>query len=470
MMLTVGQLAEVTGGALLCGDPACEAGPLRTDTRILRPGDVFVALRGANFDGDEFIAQALGMGAGGVICSRDVTLESVGGNAFVLQVPDTTVALADVARAWRRRINPVVAAITGSSGKTTTKEMAAHLCRESLSILATEGNRNNHIGLPLTLLRLRPDHACAIVEMGMNHSGELAALAGVAEPDLGVITVVGDAHIGNFADGQDGVIAAKAELPANMRRNGTAILNADCHNTRALRTRYTMPNSVFTFGLAEDADIRANNIRACEPFGYDFDLHLFEYRVRTHLSVFGRYQIHNALAAAAVAVMLGVDPHLIADRLASFRAPDMRSCVTRIGGIDIVEDCYNAAPSATVEALRSFAEWKPDARHFVLLGEMKELGGLAEPCHRRVGRAAAAGAFDMIVCAGPGASWIADEARLHNARAIHFEKVDDAAAFLCDALDEGDALLIKGSRAVRLERAIDCLRACHESREGSPRL
>ena len=220
MNLTVADILKCTGGLLAQGREDMPVGRLCTDTRILRPGDVYVALRGRHYDGEEFVLQALEKGAGGVICSREFSLCAGPEGAFAVQVLDTTMALGDVARHWRRRVNPTVLAISGSTGKTTTKEMVAHICRTSMSIHATEGNQNNHIGLPLTLTRLREDHEAAIVEMGMNHSGELKALAQIAEPDIALLTNVGDAHLGNF-DGIDHLLAAKAELIEALPESAT---------------------------------------------------------------------------------------------------------------------------------------------------------------------------------------------------------------------------------------------------------
>jgi len=458
MKLTLGEIAQATGGRLLRGDPAATVRRVCTDTRLLRPGDIFVAIKGPNYDGGEFIAEAIARDASGVIAAGPIFAASAGEDAFILRVEDGAKALGDIARAWRRRVAPVVAAITGSTGKTTTKEMTAHLCGPVLPSLATEGNKNNHIGLPLTLLRLEERHRAAIVEVGMNHSGELSALASIAEPDIAVLTNIADAHIGNFPDGLKGLIAAKAELIEALPADGTALISADCPNCATARTLHRLPRRVLTFGEAPGADIRAAGVRRMRPYGYEFELHMLEWRGRVTLPLFGRYQVGNALAAAGLAFLLGVSPEEAAHGLATFQAPEMRAQVELINGVRVIEDCYNASPSATIASIRSFAEMGTDARLFLLLGGMRELGGLSEEYHRAVGRAAADPRIHEIVCCGAEARWIADEACRSHASVNHVQTTSEAAEHLRSVLRPGDSLLVKGSRLEHLERAIERLR------------
>ncbi|MBI5155144.1 UDP-N-acetylmuramoyl-tripeptide--D-alanyl-D-alanine ligase [Candidatus Poribacteria bacterium] len=461
MKMTLAQMADCTGGMIAAGNPSTVVTGLCTDTRVLRPGDVFAAIRGNRFDGEEFVGRALELKAAGVICSGEVSLARQSNGAFLLLVPDTTTALGGIAREWRRRLDPTVVAITGSCGKTTTKDMTAHLLRGSLCVLSTEGNKNNQFGLPLTLLRMREDHQAAVVELGMNHAGELDALTRIAEPDFGILTNVGDAHIGNF-DSRDGLIAAKAELFEAMAEETTAILNGDCPGVRRLIERHRLPGRRVTFGVSSACDVEARSVEACTPFGYRFVLRCNDDCVPVYLPVFGRYQVSNALAAAAAASALGVPAAVIAERLETFQAPEMRSHIAVLNGIQVVEDCYNASPTATVEALSSFGELRNANRRFVLLGDMFELGEFTESGHRRVGEAVARARVEMAACVGEHARWIADEACRHSAPALHFETIEDAVAALRAEMAPGDALLIKGSRAARLERAMPLLGAAQE--------
>ncbi|MBX3730461.1 MAG: UDP-N-acetylmuramoyl-tripeptide--D-alanyl-D-alanine ligase [Candidatus Sumerlaeia bacterium] len=461
MRLSVHDIVESTGGLLVRGSGATVVERVCTDTRILQPGDLFVAISGDRFDGNEFAAAALKAGAAGVVCETRTARELPAGSGFVVEVDNGTAALGLIARAWRRRLDTTIVGLTGSSGKTTTKELTAHLCTGSLPVFATEGNKNNHVGLPLMMLRLEPTHRAAILEMGMNHSGEIAWLTSLAEPDIGLLTNIGDAHLGNFPD-HDALIAAKAELFETMGPDGMAILNADCPNTRKVRPDIISRRDTILFGESEEAQVRACRVEACEPFGYRFDLSIHGHSFPAYLPVFGRYQVTNALAATCVAIELGVPIEAVVERLGTFQAPQLRSHVQTIAGVRVIEDCYNASPAAVRAALASFAQLSGPGRRFVLLGDMNELGAFAEACHRRVGRAAARAQLDGILCVGGLAQWIAFEAAERGAPAWHFDTIEAAVDRLAAIVRPDDVVLVKGSRIARLERALGLLRAALE--------
>lgn len=457
MNLTLAEMAALTGGDIVKGDPAATAARVSTDSRALAAGDLFVALRGPNHDATSFVLNALVAGAAGVVTSRiPCAVEALPGAGFVLRVDDTTQALADIARGWRLKLGTKVIAITGSSGKTTTKELIAHLLRPHTPTHATEGNKNNHVGLPLTLLSATADHRVIVCEMGMNHSGEIASLTRTAVPDIGVLTNVGDAHLGNF-ESREALAAAKGELFENMAPSTTAIMNADCDTSQSLLARGRVPRNVVQFGEARTAEVRALNIEPITPFGWKFLLQAPDRMVPAEVALFGRYQVANALAAATVASLMGVTALEIAERFATFQPPKMRSQMVELDGFTIIEDCYNASPSATVAAIQSFAAMDLKGRRFVLLGDMAELGAFAEESHRRVGRAAAAAKVDMIFCVGDSAKWTGDEASRNGGRVIRFDRIEAAVDLLHGILEAGDALLVKGSRVARLERAIELL-------------
>lgn len=464
--LTAGRIAEVSGGRIAAGAADARIANVSTDTRSLKPGDLYVAIRGESFDGNAFVADALKKGACGAVCEQAPAAADVPPGAFVVQVADSVRALGAMAREWRRIVNPMVVAITGSSGKTTTKELAAHLCEENLSLLVTAGNLNNHIGLPITLLGLKEEHTTAIVEVGMNHSGELRTLTEIAEPSIGVLTNIGDAHLGNFRSIDD-LVAAKGELFATMKRNTTAIVNADCPNMPAIRKMNILPWEVITFGEGPDANIRATDIKPIEPYGWEFTLWFYKWDQPVRLPVFGRYQVANALAASTVALLLGVTPETIQKRMATFDPPKQRSHVHTWGGVRVIEDCYNASPSATVAALKSFAETGGMKRRFALLGDLAELGRFGEAQHRRVGAAAAQAMVDRVVAVGDLSRWTAEEAEAEGARAEHFGDVEAAVQYLLRELQPGDGVLVKGSRAARLERAIELLKSELAAKEKS---
>jgi len=455
--LTVRQILEATGGTLVRGDAGSVVQSVSTDTRTLQPGDLFVALGGENFDGEKFVPEALQKGAGGVICRDAGSVAGAENGAVAIRHDDPLRAFGQIASAWRRTVSPMVVGITGSSGKTTVKELAAHLCKD-LSLVSTKGNFNNLVGLPKTLLELTEKHTDAIVELGMNHAGELTRLTEITQPDIGVLTNVGDAHLGNF-ENLDGLIAAKAELFATMRRNTTAIINVDDANSRKMFEMGVLPWEVITYGESDTAKIRATNINHSSDSGWKFTINFYKWDVDVQLPLFGRWQIHNALAAATIALLLGVTPETIAARMATFNPPNMRSQIKEAAGVSIVVDCYNASPSATIAALRSF-ETTPEARHrYALLGDMSELGAFEKGQHRRVGAAAAELGLAGIFTTGEASRYIAEEARDCGATATHFPNRSDAVEALVECLEPGDALLVKASRRAKLEQVLELLEA-----------
>jgi UDP-N-acetylmuramoyl-tripeptide--D-alanyl-D-alanine ligase len=467
MNFTVAELALACGGRLLQGNPNQPAGRIGTDTRTLQPGETFLGLSGRNFRGEDFIPQAVARGAAGLIASALTVPEGVPESTFYIQVPDTLRALGDIAMEWRRVVDPRLAVITGSAGKTTTKEMLAFLCRSQLRSHATEGNFNNLIGLPLTLLRLREEHEACICELGMNHPGELRRLTEIAIPDIAIITNIGNAHIGNFGT-MERLIAAKAEPFEAMPRDSTAVINADCPHASMMGEAFNIPPTVITYGQNPKADIRAENVRLAKPYGYDFTLRILEFSQRIHLKVFGRYQVNNALAAAAGAVSFGIDASRIAECLAEFNAPAMRAQTEWFDGMFIVTDCYNASPDSVIATLWSLNDVQGLRRKAALLGDMKELGDQSRKYHERVGRTLAEAGFDIVCTVGTESEAIVTEAATHGLVARHFTDGDEAAAFLCQTLQPNDALVIKGSRAMRMEDVLLRLKERRAAlREGS---
>jgi len=454
MKLTLAELVAATSGQLVGGKPEMIVARIGTDTRTIEPGMAFLALRGDRFDGHAFIPEALRRGANLVIASE--VPAGWTGAVPMLVVHDTTCALGRIASWWRDHLAPRVVAITGSAGKTTTKEMVAHLLGANANVLATEGNLNNHIGLPFTMMRLEPSHGIAVLELGMNHSGEIRYLTELCRPDVGVLTNVGDAHIGNFPN-HEALIRAKGELFETMAPKGVAIMNADCERTKWLRANLSLPTDVVLFGESESADVRASNVTPCMPFGFAFTLSVPGERVDVRVPVFGRYQVMNALAATATALQHGVELSEVVRLLETFEPPKMRSRVHNVGGVRVVEDCYNASPSAMIAAIESFASFSGDGRRFLLLGDMYELGDFSEHCHREVGQATARALADEVYCVGKSSLWIADEARSRGVNARYFSGLEPAVEQLARQLVPGDAVLVKGSRLARLERAVERL-------------
>jgi UDP-N-acetylmuramoyl-tripeptide--D-alanyl-D-alanine ligase len=419
-----------------------------TDTRTLAPGDLFVALKGENFDGHEFVARAADSGAVGALVSRHVDCPLP-----QLVVGHTLTALQDYAASWRNDFNLPVVAVTGSNGKTTTKQMLSSIFVTRGPVLATQGNLNNHIGLPLTLLSLRREHSTAVIEMGANHSGEIALLTRLTRPNVGMITQAGDAHLEGFGS-REGVARAKGELFAGLG-GGIAVINADDAYAPLWR-ELAVGASAISFGFGEHADVRALHVQpfpAEAPVGTRFELRAPVGRQTVTLPLPGRHNVSNALGAAACAVALGMDLADIAAGLACMDAPQGRlSWKTTREGARLLDDSYNANPTslqAGMELLASLA-----GQRILALGGMAELGKDAPRLHYEAGQAAKALRIDRLYALGALA---AEAARGFGEGAQAFEDFKELAAALRPQLNKNVALLVKGSRSSRMERVVAAL-------------
>ena len=413
MMFTVGHVLTATGGRLLAGEPRGAVEGVSTDSRTIRAGQLFVALRGPRFDGHDFIAQAMAPGkdAAGALVVPSRFHGSVPPGRIVIGVEDTLLALQALARAHRAGLPAVsLAAITGSNGKTTTKEMAAGILARRFTVLKNEGNLNNTIGVPLTLLRMTPQHQAAVVEMGISEPGELRRLCEMAGPTMGLITNIGRAHLETLGD-IEGVARAKGELLEGLH-GGLAILNADDPYSRRLAQRTTGP--VMTFGMTHEADVRACDLReGLEGSGTVFTLTARgrgETEVR--LSVPGRHNVLNAAAAAAIAVAFQVDLMTVARGLESFSPVLLRTELIEWHGLRILNDAYNANPDSMQAALLTLAGLRGSGHAVAVLGDMLELGTHAAQAHREAGETAARLGIEGLVLLGDCADLVADGARL----------------------------------------------------------
>lgn len=405
------------------------------DSRTLAPGDLFFALRGANHDGHDHVAAAFERGAAAAIVERPLP-----GNTIV--VPDVLRALQNLARWARQRWGGQVIGVTGSAGKTTTKDAIAHFLTVRFQVGKTTGNYNNHIGTPLSLLRLPDDATHAVIEMGMNHPGEIRELARIAQPQVGVVTNVGHAHVEAF-DSIEGVAAAKRELIEELPAGGVAVLNAD--DPRVSRFAYGGGRTV-TFGLGEAADVRA------VVEGSHFRVGAVEFESLLP----GRHGISNLLAGIATAGVYGIEPAELREPVRSFSAPAGRGTKFVRDGILVLDDCYNASPDA-VRAMLDVLRDAPAARRIAVLGEMLELGRWAEPLHREVGSYVAMCGIPVLVGIRGVARLIVDAAiqgGLAKDAAFFFETPEQAGDHLRAIARAGDAILFKGSRGTHVERAL----------------
>lgn len=409
------------------------------DTRTQNAGDLYFALRGPNFDGHDFAAQAAAQGAAGVVVERPA------GVPVELIVGDTLRALQELGAWARARWGGTVIGVTGSAGKTTTKDAIAHLLSVAMPTGRTVGNFNNHVGVPLSILRLPGECRAAVLEMGMNHAGEIRELAGIGKPEIGVVTNVGYAHV-EFFDSIEGVAAAKRELIEALPASGVAVLNAD--DERVAKFRDAHPGRSVTFGFSEGADVRAEHYDGARfrALGVDFET-----------SMPGRHGVMNLLAGVAVAREFGIAPERLRDAVRAFTPGNMRGERIEHGGMVIWNDCYNANPEAMESMLAVLAE-TPAARRMAVLGEMLELGRAAGELHRRVGRCAKGHGIDFLIGVRGNAREMIDAAvgAGFPANAAYFiEDPAEAGRFVRAIARPGDALLFKGSRGVHVEKALD---------------
>jgi UDP-N-acetylmuramoyl-tripeptide--D-alanyl-D-alanine ligase len=426
------------------------------DSRTVREGELFVAIRGDRFDGHDFVPDAIRKGAWGAIVERPV-LEArfpvMSGLRNVIPVEDSLLSLQEMSLMHRKKFTLPVIGVTGSNGKTTTKEMLAAILRQLGPVLKNEGNLNNHIGVPLTLFKLDAHHRAAIIEMGMSGLGEIELLTRLAMPTVGVITNIGPAHL-QFLGSTDGVAQAKGELLMGMRSDSTAVLNADDRYFNALRAKCT--GRVLSFGMAGPADVRAAELEQQQELT-DFRLQAGGRSVTVRLRAVGRHNVANALAAAAAATALEVPLETVKFGLEEFRPVAMRSELRALQGRTFIADCYNANPASMLAALESLAVLG-GSRSAAVLGDMLELGDAAEAAHREVGAAAARLGIGLLIATGPLARHVvagAVAAGMAGDRVLEAGSTAQAAKLLRERTRPGDTVLVKGSRGMKMETVLE---------------
>lgn len=427
------------------------------DSRTVREGELFVALRGDRFDGHDFVSDAVKKGAWGALVEQSALRlrDACTGLKNVIYVENTLGSLQELALLHRMSFPIPVVAVTGTNGKTTTKEMTAAILGRSGPVLKTEGNLNNHIGVPLTLLRLGSTYKSAVVEMGMSGRGEIALLARIACPVAGVITNIGPAHL-EFLGSIDAVAEAKAELLAALPQDGVAVLNAD--DAYFDRLQANVRSKIISFGLGEHADVRAMSIRQ-EGDGTEFVLIADGQTTPVRLQTVGRHNVYNAVAAAAAALSLGVSHEAVKQGLEEFRPVAMRSELKNVKGLKVLADYYNANPASVAAALETLASLGGDrVRTIAVLGDMLELGSGSAEAHREIGRTAARLGIGLVVAVGPSAGYIAEGAKaagMSDSQVVESQNASQAAAVLRERTHPGDRVLIKGSRGMKLEKVLE---------------
>lgn len=439
-----------TGGKLLQPGPLIFSG-VSTDSRTLAPGQLFVALRGERHDGHDFVRHAAEQSAGGVMVSRPMA--DLPDDLCVIQVADTLRALGAMAESRLRSLSPLVVAITGSTGKTTTKEMTAEILAQSRPVLRTPESYNNEVGVPMAALELNSHHRAAVFELAMRGPGEIAYLARLLRPKVALITNTGLSHLGRLGS-QRAIAEAKAELLAEIAADGTAVLNADDESFGFLKEKSRAP--VRSFGLSREADVRAEKVTGDPVTGLDFLLAAPEGNIRVGLSLPGRHQVMNALAAAAAALAAGGSLNDVAAGLASVKPAKHRLQLLQArGGWKVLDDCYNASPASMREALNLLKEI-PARSRLAALGDMLELGPESALLHRQLGRSAAECKLDFLVTVGEFSGETAAGAlELMAPRQVAAAaRIEEAASLMKPHLCEGSVVLVKGSRALCLETLV----------------
>jgi UDP-N-acetylmuramoyl-tripeptide--D-alanyl-D-alanine ligase len=463
LRVTVGDVAGATAGSIAAGEPGSVIDGFSIDTRTLRPGDLYIALRGERLDGHVFVTDALKVGARGVLVSdADVALAArrLQPAAVVLLVGDTLQALQTLARQVRRRSGARVVAITGSAGKTTTKEVAAEFLEARYSVFKNKGNLNNHIGLPLSLLELRQRPEVAVVELGMNHAGEIRALVAIAEPEIRVWTNVGEAHLEYFGT-IEAIAEAKAEILEQASPDHVLVANANDRRVMAHAPRFA--GRVVTFGIDTNADVQASGVRDLGIDGTRAHLQARTVGAELRVPLTGRSHLANVLAAAAVAMTLQVPLSDIVERASALRPAPHRGEVLRLrNGITVIDDSYNSNPTALEAALDVLGREARGNRRLAVLGEMLELGDASRTLHERCGRAAAAAGLQRLITVGGAPARALGLAAVRAglpARAVtHTPNSDDAASVVVDEIQAGDLVLVKGSRGVRTDVVVERLK------------
>jgi UDP-N-acetylmuramoyl-tripeptide--D-alanyl-D-alanine ligase len=479
MKLVLSKIAEFVSAtnrdAVSVGDEFAQSYSI--DSRTIVPGAIFFAVKGERLDGHDYVDAALKKGAAAAVVRND-QLHRYAGNEIaipfvcddtkdagrsaratpasrLLAVDDTLVALQTLAKAVRRLWGKPLVGVTGSAGKTTTKEAIAHVLGARFNVLKSEGNFNNHFGLPLMLLKLEPEHDVAVIEMGMSHAGEIRALASIALPEIGVVTNVAPVHL-EFFDSIAGIARAKYELIEGLPSTGTAVLNADDEYVSQFGRDFK--GRVITYGIRSRADVSAEDIRSAGAEGSQFSVVAGSGRELARLPLVGEHNILNALAAVAVGMALGLTlPECVA-ALATLAQPDKRGQVLHLGNITVINDCYNSNPKA-LDAMVDALAIMPAGRRIVVAGEMLELGPAAAEMHRAAGRHVAEKKIDLFVGVRGLAQAMVDGARESGAQTEFLATPEEAGEWLARETRDHDVVLLKASRGVKLEKALETWKA-----------
>jgi UDP-N-acetylmuramoyl-tripeptide--D-alanyl-D-alanine ligase len=462
--LRMDEVVQATGGELLRGAAEAEIEGVSVDSRTIRPGELFICIAGQHTDGHRFAGEALRKGAGGLLisspdaCGAALTdMETTGKGAVPLVMTgDTTVALQELARYARGERSLSVVAVTGSNGKTTTKELIANILKHRYRVLKNQGNLNNLIGLPLSLLRMNRTHNAAVLEMGMNSPGEIGLLSSIARPGVGVITNVSEAHVGGLGD-LNKVVEAKGELADSLSSEDTLVLNVEEASFPRLAVR--AKSRLFTFGRGQGCTVRCKRIENKSPGRIAFILEMGGQTVPVELKIPGRYNAYNAAAAATVGLVMGMEPQEIKRGLEDYEGLPMRSEIIRLGrGIKVYNDCYNANPKSMEEALKTFSGLTRSCNSTVILGDMLELGDYSQRMHNELGKLAASLRGGKLLAVGRYSGEVVAGARkggMAREKTFAVATAEEASELAQHLVGKGQWVMVKGSRGMRMEKVVE---------------
>jgi len=453
--LKIAEVIKATNGKLIYGDDEILVSGISSDSRTIKEGELFIPIIGERFDGHDFISEAFKKGASACITNKTIkgTKEKV-----IVLVNDTTKALGDLAQYYRMKFKIPLVAITGSVGKTTTKDMAASVLGQKLNCLKTQGNFNNEIGLPFTLLNLDNFHEAAVIELGMRGFGEIKRLSMIAQPDIALITNIGISHMERLGSKQN-ILKAKLEILEGLNEKGILVLNGDDSLLRALDglTEY----DIRFYGIMDKADYNAYDIKSQGERGTVFNTVIEGYEYQVYVPLPGMHNIYNALAAIAVGIELNIPPEAVINGIAEAKASELRLNIMEIGDIKVINDAYNACPDSMKASLDILSEAEGKNKKIAVLGDMLELGENEKNEHVEIGRYAAGKNIDLIVTVGQIALHIARgavETGFEKSLVYTFENTDGALLFLYENIEKNDVILIKGSRYMKMEYIIEKLK------------
>jgi UDP-N-acetylmuramoyl-tripeptide--D-alanyl-D-alanine ligase len=445
-------------GQLLQGDLACPFRGVSINSRTVERGELFVCIKGDRFDGHDFLADVIEKKVGGIIISDPAKLPSKPVRSeeepFVIHVQDTLKALQGLASFQRKRFPLQVVAITGTNGKSTTKEMIASILETKFKTLKTQGNLNNHIGVPLTLLKREPSHEMGVLELGMSAAGEIKRLAEIAQPDIGVITNISEGHLVQLKSLKD-IQSAKGELFDALTEESTAIVNAD--DPLVLELARSLRAKTVTFGIDQPADVRASEIENKDNLGFQFKVSLFDKTLSVRLPYLGYCNIYNALAALATGYSLGIKEDAMTRGLENYQRMSQRNEQIQHKEIDLINDSYNANPRSMTEALKTLDSFKTQGRRIFVIGDMLELGDRSITAHQKLGEEIAASKTNILIALGKLASLSAKSAQALAGEKIQILELashQEAAEFLTQEAVSGDCVMFKGSRGAAMEKVL----------------